>query len=109
MGLSEEEKATLAALQAKAEQPDETDDDFEFEYWQEGEDGRRHGGRIPYSKGKLILGKHFPDLFGDKLDGGSGAPDGGDDSAGGTGGDDGDPNPPRQKTSEKYFGRGGKR
>lgn len=63
--LSDEEKATLEALTAKANSADD-EDDFDVDWWEEGPDGTRRGGRIPWSKGKSIYGKHFPDLFGDK-------------------------------------------
>jgi hypothetical protein len=54
MALSDEEKATLAALQAKENEPEATDD-FEIElYTPEG-----HGARVPYAKGRGYLQQHF--------------------------------------------------
>jgi hypothetical protein len=54
MALSDEEKATLVALQAKENEP-EAIDDFEIElYTPEG-----HGARVPYAKGRGYLQQHF--------------------------------------------------
>ena len=64
MPLSKKEQDQLAALQAKAEEPDEPE--FEVEWWEEDTEGNRRGGRLPWSKGKALYGKHFPDLFADK-------------------------------------------
>lgn len=91
MALSDEEKAQLEALQQKANAPDDGGDDFDIEWWEEDESGKRRGGRVPWGTGKKLYGKYFPDIFGDKPAEGDG---------GGT-------QPPRKpRTSERYFGRG---
>lgn len=92
MALSEEEKATLAALQQKAEQPDDDGDDYDVEWWEEDESGKRRGGRVPWKTGKKMYGAYFPDLFGEKPPEG----DGGDGKSGGA----------RKPPSQRYFGRG---
>lgn len=63
--LSDEEQKLLDELTAKQSASDD-DADFEVEFWSEGADGTRHGGRVPWSVGKKIYGKTFPDLFGEK-------------------------------------------
>lgn len=100
MGLSDEEKATLAALTKKGQEPDEGDD-VAVEWWEEDDKGNRRGGTLPWSKGKSIYGKHFPDLFGEKP-----ATDdkGGDKGGGGGKGGEGDKG--SGKPSERYFGGG---
>jgi hypothetical protein len=90
--LSDEEKATLEALNAKANAADD-DDDFEVEWWEEDEGGKRKGGRVPWKTGKKMYGSYFPDLFGDKPPENA-PPEGG--------------KIPPKRTSEKYFGRGDK-
>lgn len=64
--LTDEEKGLLASLTEKAKQAETEEDDSEVEWWEEDKDGNRRGGRVPWSKGKAIYGKHFPDLFGEK-------------------------------------------
>lgn len=49
MALSDEEKATLEALTAKANEPD--DDDFDVEIWDE----NGAGAKVPYRKAKKFL------------------------------------------------------
>jgi hypothetical protein len=56
MGLSEEEKAQLERLTAKAKEPD--DDDFEIEIW----DNTGAGAKVPYRKGKSWLQRFGIDL-----------------------------------------------
>lgn len=95
MALSEEEKQQLAALQAKEQDPgDGGGEDFDVEWWEEDETGKRRGGRVPWSTGKKMYGSYFPTLFGE-------APPGGD---GGNGGGDGKGG--KLPPSKKYFGRG---
>jgi hypothetical protein len=53
MALSDEEKATLEALQAKANEPEA--DDFDIEIW----DDSGAGARVPYSKGRKWLADKF--------------------------------------------------
>jgi hypothetical protein len=54
MPLTDDEKAQLDALTAKANEPD-SDDDFEIElFTPEG-----HGARVPYRKGRSFLQTHF--------------------------------------------------
>lgn len=91
MALSDEEKATLEALQRKAEEKDDGGDDFDVEWWEEDESGKRKGGRVPWNTGKKLYGSYFPEIFGDKppeQEGGDGA------------------RKPPKRTSDKYFGRG---
>lgn len=90
MALSEEEQATLAALQKKAEEKDD-DSDYDVEWWTEDESGKRQGGRVPWSTGKKMYGSFFPDLFGEKPE--EQNPPGGSTK-------------PPKRPSEKYFGRG---
>lgn len=97
MGLSKEEKDTLAALTAKSQEPDEGDD-FSVEWWEEDSKGNRRGGALPWSKGKSIYGVHFPDLFGEKpAEGAKGGT-----SKEGEGKGDGTP---KTGTAGKYFGK----
>jgi len=56
MALSKEEQEQLAALQAKAEEPDS--DDFDVEIWDE----TGAGAKVPYSKGKTWLQRFGIDL-----------------------------------------------
>lgn len=56
MALSDEEKATLEALQAKASEPDE--EDFDIEIW----DDTGAGAKVPYRKGKTWLQRFGIDL-----------------------------------------------
>lgn len=72
MGLSDEEKATLAALQKKAEEPD-PDEDFEIEIY----DGPK-GARVPYSKGRSWLRDTFGIDIGDAPNGNDDGHDGGE-------------------------------
>lgn len=96
--LSDEEKATLDALTAKSQATDDDDND-EVEWWEEDDKGNRRGGRVPWSKGKQIYGKHFPDLFGDKPPAGEKGKEGGAGKEGdGKGGESGG-------TAGKYFGK----
>jgi hypothetical protein len=93
MALSEEEKATLAALQAKESEPDgDGGEDFDVEWWTEDESGTRKGGRVPWSTGKKMYGSFFPELFGEKPpEGEGGKPPAGE---------------KRKPPSQRYFGRG---
>lgn len=65
MALSKDEQAQLDALTKKSQEPD-VDESYEVEYWEEDPDGSRRGGRMPYSQGKKLFGKRWPDLFGEK-------------------------------------------
>lgn len=91
MALSEDEKATLAELQRRAEEPDnDGGEDFDVEWWEEDESGKRRGGRVPWSTGKKMYGAYFPGLFGEKPPEGDGG--------------GGEQKPPKRRTSERYFG-----
>ena len=63
--LSDKDAAELARLQGLADAPDD-DESWEVEYWEEGPDGTRRGGRMPYAKGKAFFERWAPDLFGAK-------------------------------------------
>lgn len=89
--LSDDESAMLEKLLAQRDAPDGGDDDDEIEWWEEDEGGKRRGGRMSVKRAKST--GLFSDLFGEK------APP----AEGGNG--DGKP-PAKQRTSEKYFGRG---
>jgi hypothetical protein len=65
MSSKDERRKELEAELAKLDEPD-PDEGFEVEYWEEGPDGTRRGGRMPYSKGKAFFAKWAPDLFGDQ-------------------------------------------
>ena len=63
MPLSKKEQALLESLQQKADEPGEPE--FEVEFWEEDTDGRRRGGRMPYSKAYGLFHKWAPDVFPD--------------------------------------------
>jgi hypothetical protein len=65
MPSKEERRKELEAELAALDDPGE-DESFTVEYWEEGPDGTRRGGSMPYSKGKAFFAKWAPDLFGDK-------------------------------------------
>jgi hypothetical protein len=98
MALNDEEKAALAALQAKAEEPD-PDDDFEIEIY----DGAK-GARLPYRQGKSFLAQ-----FGIGLDPDPGKESGqGDDDKGNTSGGKSKTNSGKTGSAGTSGGTGGK-
>jgi hypothetical protein len=75
MALTDEEKAQLEALTAKANEPDDNED-FDIEIWDE----HGAGAKVPYSKGRSWLARFGIDVDPPTDDGGkpagNGKPDG---------------------------------
>jgi len=103
MALTDDEKATLEALNKKANEPDDADD-----YEVEMTDENNRTIRVPYSKGKGLLAKwgfdleDLPKPQGDGTPGDGGNTDGGNDGAGKSAGNGGKP---ANATGTGYFAK----